>query len=85
MLSPIEIEWISRTFLKQVKSGETRSKIMRVATVLSADDDEPEDAYWNLIGFFMDPENQDNLDDIYEDISIDEVLDTLIKSEKKPK
>jgi hypothetical protein len=84
MLMPTEIEWISKTFLKQVTSGETRSKIMRVATVLSADEDEPEDTYWHLIGFYMDPKNQDDLDDIYNEISVDEVFDTLIKSDKKP-
>jgi hypothetical protein len=80
-MQPTEIEWISRTFLEQVEDGETRSKIMRVATVLSADDDDPEDAYWNLIGFYMDQDNQKNLDEMYDDISIDEVFDVLIESD----
>ena len=81
MLTPTEIEWISKTFLLNVKDGETRSKIMRVATVLSADDDNPEDAYWNLIGFYTDPKNREELDDMYDDISIDEIFDVLIESD----
>ena len=80
-MQPTEIDWISRTVLEQVKDGETRSKIMRVATVLSADDDDPEDAYWSLIGFYMDPDNQKNLDEMYDDISIDEIFDVLIESD----
>jgi len=79
MLKSTEIEWISKTFLEQVKDGETRSKIMRVATVLSADDKDPEDAYWNLIGYYMDKENQKDLDEIYNGISIGEIFDTLIQ------
>ena len=80
-MQPTELDWISRTFLEQVEDGETRSKIMRVATVLSADDDDPEDAYWNLIGFYMDQDNQKNLDVMYVYISIDEVFDVLIESD----
>ena len=79
----MEIEWISKTFLQQVKDGETRSKIMRVATVLSAEDDDPEDAYWSLIGFYMDPDNQGDLDKLYDDISVDEVFDVLIQGDGK--
>lgn len=82
MLTKTEIEWISKTFLKQVEDGETRSKIMRVATVLSADEKEPEDTYWNLIGFYMDKENQKDLNEIYNGISVAEVFDTVIKSKK---
>jgi hypothetical protein len=82
-MEPIEIEWISKTFLQQVKDGETRSKIMRVATVLSAEDDDPEDAYWSLIGFYMDPDNQGDLDKLYDDISVDEVFDVLIQGDGK--
>lgn len=78
MMSQDEIDWIARTFLTQVTDGETRSKIMRVATVLSASDEDPEDAYWHLIGFYMDEDNQGDLDEIYKDISIGEVFDTLI-------
>ena len=79
MLKSNEIEWISKTFLEQVKDGETRSKIMRVATVLSADDKDPEDAYWTVIGYYMDKENQKDLDEIYNGISIGEIFDTLIQ------
>jgi hypothetical protein len=82
-MEPMEIEWISKTFLQQVKDGETRSKIMRVATVLSAEDDDPEDAYWSLIGFYMDPDNQGDLDKLYDDISVDEVFDVLIQGDGK--
>jgi hypothetical protein len=82
-MEPMEIDWISKTFLEQVKDGETRSKIMRVATVLSAGDDDPEDAYWSLIGFYMDPDNQGDLDELYDDISVDEVFDVLIQSDGK--
>jgi hypothetical protein len=82
-MEPMEIEWISKTFLQQVKDGETRSKIMRVATVLSAEDDDPEDAYWSLIGFYMDPDNQGDLDELYDDISVDEVFDVLIQGDGK--
>ena len=82
-MEPMEIEWISKTFLQQVKDGKTRSKIMRVATVLSAEDDDPEDAYWSLIGFYMDPDNQGDLDKLYDDISVDEVFDVLIQGDGK--
>lgn len=82
-MEPMEIEWISKTFLQQVKDGETRSKIMRVATVLSAEDDDPEDAYWSLIGFYMDPDNQGDLNELYDDISVDEVFDVLIQGDGK--
>lgn len=78
MLNQTQRDWIAKTFLEQVKSGRTRSKIMRVATVLSSYDDDPEDAYWHFIGFYMDKENQGNLDELYNDISDIEVLDTLI-------
>jgi hypothetical protein len=82
-MEPMEIEWISKTFIQQVKDGETRSKIMRVATVLSAEDDDPEDAYWSLIGFYMDPDNQGDLNELYDDISVDEVFDVLIQGDGK--
>lgn len=82
MIQPNEIEWIANTFLKQVKDGETRSKIMRVATVLSMEDDDPEDAYWHLIGFYMDPDNQDDLDELYDSISVAEVFDSIIMDSK---
>lgn len=78
-MKPNEIDWVAQTFLEQVKDGEVRSKIMRVATVLSADEKDPEDAYWNLIGFFMDPENQKDLDEVYDSISVGEVFDVLVK------
>lgn len=78
-MKPNEIDWVAQTFLEQVKDGEVRSKIMRIATVLSADEKDPEDAYWNLIGFYMDPKNQKDLDEVYDGISIGEVFDVLVQ------
>jgi hypothetical protein len=65
MLSENDKDYIRKTFLSKITDVEKRSKIMAVASTLSEDEEDQEDAYLLCLGYLMQPENEKELEADY--------------------
>ncbi len=65
MLTSEEKDYIRSNFLKTVKSGEKRSRIMALATYLSEDEKDADDAYLTVLHHFANPKNDKEFDKDY--------------------
>lgn len=66
MLSTADKDYIRSNFLKTVKSGEQRSRIIALATYLSEDEKDPEEAYLSVLHHFADPKNNKEFEKDYQ-------------------
>lgn len=65
MLTDKEIRYVRHQLLFGVKDPNRRSKILFVADALAREadpDDDYNDIYWSIVGYFLDPENTDDLE-----------------------
>ena len=65
MLTSEEKDYIRSNFLKTVKSGEKRSRIMALASFLSEDEKDADDAYLAVIHHFSNPKNSTEFEKDY--------------------
>ena len=65
MLSRKEVNYVRVQFLTSIKDPDKRSKILFVADALARDSSSPKDyldAYWSIIGYFLDPSHDEDLE-----------------------
>lgn len=65
MLSDKDKNYIRANFLVAVKDGAKRSRIMALATALSAGEKDEEDAYYSVIHYFSNPKKAKELEKDY--------------------
>ena len=65
MLTSEEKDYIRSNFLKTVKSGEKRSRIMALAAYLSEDEKDADDAYLAVLHHFANPKNDKEFEKDY--------------------
>ena len=65
MLSTSDKDYIRKQFLTDVTDVDVRSRVMACANALAEGDDDFEDAYLSTIHHLSQPENADELDDMY--------------------
>jgi hypothetical protein len=65
MLSTRDKDYIRSNFLKTVKSGKQRSRIIALATYLSDGEKDAEEAYLSVLHHFADPKNNKEFEKDY--------------------
>jgi hypothetical protein len=71
MLTQKEMDYVRVSFIRDVKDPEKRSKIMFVADHMAKEadkDDDYYDVYWSIIGYFLDPKHDEDLDSDFREL-----------------
>jgi hypothetical protein len=71
MLSKKETDYVRGKFLTDITDSDKRSKILFVADALASEidkDDNYYDVYWSIVGYFLDPKNDQDLEKDFKDL-----------------